>query len=176
MDGFITRVWTFQQKLDWYASENREQALRTMHASMTKRMSHAMLQSMQTIGRNWDMELPTKMRDLQQSERCAPTPSMQLQVQIADIKAMKWTLICLELCILTLNHPIPLCPHRGIGTGSSANHNQAKKKGAQIIQKPVYLWTTWNGTLNLNWGRGCLNYVYLNSVARAEVRIWLHNH
>ena len=130
MDGFITRVWTFQQKLDWYASENREQALRTMHASMTKRMSHAMLQSMQTIGRNWDMELPTKMRDLQQSERCAPTPSMQLQVQIADIKAMKWTLICLELCILTLNHPIPLCPHRGIGTGSSANHNQAKKKRA----------------------------------------------
>jgi len=35
------------------------------------------------------MELPTKMRDLQQSERCAPTPSMQLQVQIAEIKAMK---------------------------------------------------------------------------------------
>ena len=134
MDGFITRVWTFQQKLDWYASENREQALRTMHASMTKRMSHAMLQSMQTIGRNWDMELPTKMRDLQQSERCAPTPSMQLQVQIADIKAMKWTLICLELCILTLNHPIPLCPHRGIGTGSSANHNQAKKKGPKSFR------------------------------------------
>ena len=97
MDGFITRVWTFQQKLDWYASENREQALRTMHASMTKRMSHAMLQSMQTIGRNWDMELPTKMRDLQQSERCAPTPSMQLQVQKADLKAMKWTLHLLRI-------------------------------------------------------------------------------